>query len=196
MRLLASKPNACWPLATDRQHVLALGRAVVTLWRGGQQLIERKERSSRWLLLVVTVLPGRVTPDRVVLGLPLQQVIRSEAGRADDRNGLLHKVWIGHHPLERLHAAHGDSHDCPHTFQVKDLRDQFVLAIHHIADGDLRESHARLLPAVRWGCGDAVTQRIDRDDEVDRRVDQLPGSQHELEIRGGPAEPRWNKNGI
>jgi len=104
---------------------------------------------ARGVLGVVSAMPRSVVHDRIDLRLPVQQVVRREPGRADDRDRLIHELGVRDDPLESLHAAHRDAHHGLQMVDAQHAREQCVLRLHHVANRELGEAHARL----QWAIG-------------------------------------------
>jgi hypothetical protein len=71
-----------------------------------------------------------------------------------------------------------------------------MLGIDHVANGDRRKFHVRLALAIGRRRGDAVAQRVHRDDEVLGGIDQLAGPDERNQVFGGSAKPSGEKDSI
>ena len=88
---------------------------------------------------------------------------------------------MAHAPLERLHAAHRRPDDGHHVDDAEVLGEQPVLRLHHVADEELREAHARLRGAGARRGGEAVADGVGRHHEILVRVERLAGADEEVQ---------------
>lgn len=73
---------------------------------------------------------------------------------------------------------------------------ELILAVDHIANGDARKLHVRLLRAVRGGTGNPIGQSIDADDGIARRIHALTGAEIIFQFLRGSAKPGREKDRI
>jgi hypothetical protein len=83
--------------------------------------------------------------------------------------------------LQGLHAAHRGTDDRLQAGNSELPGQQAVLALHHVADRKARETHPRLVFAVRWGGRETVGDGIGCDNEVMRGIESLARPDQEIE---------------
>jgi len=125
-------------------EVVAGNFAVVVAGGGEVHVLEDGSEGEGGSPGVVAELPGGALADGVFLGVPEEEIPGGEAGRADDGHCEVHEVRMVDDPLEGLHAAHGDADDGMEVGDVEGFRQEAVLGLNHVGDGEGGEGHARL----------------------------------------------------
>lgn len=126
------------------------------------------------------------------LRLPEEEVMGGEAGRTDDGDGAGEEGREANHPLEGLHATHGDANDGVKVGEVEVLGEEAVLGLDHISNGDAGEGAVE----VGWGATDAVGEGVDEDDKEAGIVDEFIGSDEGFEAFGVAGEPSGEEHGV
>ncbi len=153
-------------------------------------------RTNRWRLLVIAAIPVHVLRYRVSFRGPQQQVGCGQPRRSHDGHGAIHEIRIRKHPLESLHPAHRNAHHRVQMRNAQDVLHQMVFGRHHVANGEFRENHARLLRAIRRGRRHAIAERIHGNDEIARRIHQSIGGHVLGQIVASPRKPRRKQHRV
>jgi len=102
-------------------------------------------------------------------------------GERHHRHQRVHVVRVTDAPLQHLHAAHRGADHGDDVIDAKLLLHQAVLRLHHVADGEFRELHARLRLRIARRGRETVRDRIGADDEIFVGVQRLAGADQEIE---------------
>ncbi len=151
-------------------------------------------------LVVVSLLPLRIAPDRVH-DHSAQHAIAAGDGRGErrQRTERVHEIGIAHAPYPRVHAAHGGTDDQAQVVHPEPFGQKKVLRADHVFVGIAREAHAEAI--ARLG-GPAVADGVGQDDVVTVPVEELVlTEQHAAEVlrkepAPRPSGPMKDENGV
>ncbi len=136
---------------------------------------------------IFALLPLGIAGDRIDRHLPHHAVAPGDLDRqAGERHQGVHEIGIGVAPDPGVHAAHRGAHHQTEVIDLQALGEQVVLGAHHVVVVVLREAHVEpVARAARF----AVADPVGEDDEVFRRVEELPGAEELAGERGHGGSP-------
>ncbi len=156
------------------------GRRLLVQSRGAgghkDQGVDRRGEAVR-LARILTVAPLGVAADRVEDHAAHHPVAPGDRVRqAGQRHQRVHKPRVALAPQPRLHAAHRGAYHQTQVVYAEPLRQQPMLRAHHIVVGVARKARTQ---AVAGLARTAVPDAIGKDEEVARRVEQLPRAEQD-----------------
>ena len=112
------------------------------------------------------------------------------------RHQRVHVIGMADAPLQHLHAAHRRADHGDDMVDAELFLHQPVLRFHHVADGELRKSHARLGLGIARRGRQPVGDGVGADDKILVGVERLAGADHEVDAVVIAGDRRHHQNGV